>query len=285
VILGVIYDLLRWEEKNLIQEARKLGHTVIPIYTKDFYYFYNNDSNETLGDLDVVIQRNTSHARAVITSTIFENLSYKTINDSSTLIKCENKLYTLSLLSKHGIRVPKTIVAFSKEKALELANKLSYPVVIKPVEGSWGRMVARAIDEDTLRNFLEYQEYTTLQFRYIYLIQEFVKKPDRDIRIFTIGDEAPVGIYRVNSRNWKTNTALGAKAEPLKIDEELQDLALKVKDIIGGFFLGIDVFEDPERGYIINEVNGVPEYKNTVRVNNFNVSEYLIRKIEEWIKK
>lgn len=282
--IGVIYDLLRWEEKNLIHEAKRLNHTVTPIYTKDFYYFYNNEK-EPLGDFDLVIQRNTSHARAVTTSAIFENMNYKVVNDSYSLIKCENKLYTLSLLSNHGIKVPRTIVAFTKEKAVELANKIGYPVVIKPIEGSWGRMVARAVDDDTLRNFLEYQEYTSLQYRYIYLVQEFVKKPDRDIRIFTIGDEAPVGIYRVNSRNWKTNTALGAIAQPLKIDEELRDLALKVKDVIGGFFLGIDVFEDPERGYIINEVNGVPEYKNTVRVNNFNVSEYLIKKLEEWIRK
>jgi [lysine-biosynthesis-protein LysW]--L-2-aminoadipate ligase len=283
VILGVTYDLIRWEERNLIEEARKLGHTIIPIYTKDFFTLIGNEINKI--DADVIIQRNTSHSRALLTSIIFENMNYKVINDYLTLIKCENKLLTLSILSKHNIKTPKTFIAFSREKALELADKVGYPVVIKPIEGSWGRMVAKAIDRDSLNNFLEYQEYTTSQFRYAYFIQEFVKKPNRDIRIFVIGDEAPVGIYRVNERNWKTNTALGARAEPLKISEELRDLALKVKDVLGGFFLGIDIFEDPERGYIVNEVNGVPEYKNTVRVNNFNVSQYLINKISEWIRK
>ncbi|MFP3064336.1 MAG: lysine biosynthesis protein LysX [Sulfolobus sp.] len=283
MILGVTYDLIRWEERNLIEEARKLGHTIIPIYTKDFFTLIGNEINKI--DADVIIQRNTSHSRALLTSIIFENMNYKVINDYLTLIKCENKLLTLSILSKHNIKTPKTFVAFSREKALELADKVGYPVVIKPIEGSWGRMVAKAIDRDSLNNFLEYQEYTTSQFRYAYFIQEFVKKPNRDIRIFVIGDEAPVGIYRVNERNWKTNTALGARAEPLKISGELRDLALKVKDVLGGFFLGIDIFEDPERGYIVNEVNGVPEYKNTVRVNNFNVSQYLINKISEWIRK
>ncbi|MDT7875457.1 MAG: lysine biosynthesis protein LysX [Sulfolobaceae archaeon] len=283
MILGVTYDLIRWEERNLIEEARKLGHTIIPIYTKDFFTLIGNEINKI--DADVIIQRNTSHSRALLTSIIFENMNYKVINDYLTLIKCENKLLTLSILSKHNIKTPRTFIAFSREKALELADKVGYPVVIKPIEGSWGRMVAKAIDRDSLNNFLEYQEYTTSQFRYAYFIQEFVKKPNRDIRIFVIGDEAPVGIYRVNERNWKTNTALGARAEPLKISEELRDLALKVKDVLGGFFLGIDIFEDPERGYIVNEVNGVPEYKNTVRVNNFNVSQYLINKISEWIRK
>ena len=282
MIIGVAYDLVRWEERNLIEEAKKMGHNVIPIYTKDFYTFIGKDFSL---DLDVVIQRNTSHARALLTTLIFEGYNYKVVNDSSTLIKCENKLYTLTLLSKYNITVPKTLITFSRDKAIELAEKLGYPVVIKPIEGSWGRMVAKANDKDTLMSLLEYQEYTTSQYRYAYFVQEFVNKPNRDIRIFVIGDEAPVGIYRVNEKNWKTNTALGARAEPLKIDDELEDLALKVKEVIGGFFLGIDIFEDKERGYIVNEVNGVPEYKNTVRVNNFNVSQYLIKKLMEWIKK
>lgn len=65
----------------------------------------------------------------------------------------------------------------------------------------------------------------------------------------------------------------------------MRELALKVKEVIGGFFLGIDVFEDKERGYLVGEVNGVPEYKNTVRVNQFNVSGFLLNKLTEVIKK
>jgi len=283
VILGIAYDLARWEEKNLFHEAQRLGHKVVPLFSKDFYVLFSEDNG--LPSMDVVIQRNTSHSRAFSTSAILESLNYKVVNDSSTLMRCENKLVTTSILARHAIPVPKTGIAFSKEHAFEIANKLGYPVVVKPVEGSWGRMVAKADNEDSLRSLFEYQEYTTMPYKYVYYVQEFVEKPNRDIRIFVVGDETPVGIYRVNSKNWRTNTALGATAEPLKIDEELRELALKVKEVIGGFFLGIDVFEDKDRGYLVGEVNGVPEYKNTVRVNNFNLSEYLIRKLEEWIRK
>lgn len=45
------------------------------------------------------------------------------------------------------------------------------------------------------------------------------------------------------------------------------------------------MFEDKEKGYVIDEVNGVPEFKNTVRVTGFNVSKYLITKLMEWYKK
>ncbi|QKR00032.1 lysine biosynthesis protein LysX [Metallosphaera tengchongensis] len=283
MILGVSYDLLRWEERNLIEEAKKIGNKVYPLFTKDMTFLTSEDA--WYQDVDAVIQRNTSHSRAVATSMLLESMNFRVYNDSLSLVRCENKIQTTFLLRSRGIPVPKTAIAFSRDKAMEMASKLGYPVVIKPVEGSWGRMVARAQDEDTLRSLIEYQEFTNLQYKTIYYIQEYVNKPNRDIRIFVIGDEAPVGIYRVNEKNWKTNTALGAIARPLKIDEELRDLALKVKEIIGGFFLGIDVFEDPERGYLIGEVNGVPEYKNTVRVNQFNVSGFLLNKLNEVIKK
>ncbi|WP_062087678.1 lysine biosynthesis protein LysX [Sulfolobus acidocaldarius] len=270
MIIGVSYDLLRWEEKDIITEAKKSGFKAIPIFTKDFYSAIGVGENYSELEADVIIQRNTSHARALTTSLIFEGWNYNVVNDATSLFKCGNKLYTLSLLAKHNIKTPRTIVTFS--------------CLLYTSDAALGDVYKRQ-DEDILYSFLEYQEYTTSQFRQIYLVQEFVKKPNRDIRIFVMGDEAPVGIYRVNERNWKTNTALGARALPLKIDDELRDLALKVRDIMGGFFLGIDIFEDPERGYLVNEVNGVPEYKNTVRVNNFNVSSYLLNKLREWIKK
>jgi [lysine-biosynthesis-protein LysW]--L-2-aminoadipate ligase len=283
VILGVIYDVLRWEEKNIITEAKRMGHKVFPIYVRDYVFSskkFNLDNNA-----DIFMQRSVSHSRAIITSILIETLGYRSINDYYTLFRVSNKLLTLMLLKKHNILVPEFIVAFEKEKVIESSKELGYPLVIKPIEGSWGRMVAKANDSDTLRSFMEYQDYTSQQYKTVYFIQEYINKPNRDIRIFVIGDEAPVGIYRINNKNWRTNTALGAIAEKLKIDKELEDLALKVKEIVGGYFLGIDIFEDKDRGYIVNEVNGVPEFKNTVRVTGYNIAENLIRSIEAELKK
>ncbi len=280
--VGIVYDLPRWEEKNIIEEAKKEGNQVVPFYSKQSVFYSDTDFNL---EADFFIQRNVSHSRAVMTSFLIGNQGVQIFNDYLTLIKAENKAFTTFILSRSDIKTPRTAVAFDKDGALSSASKIGYPVVIKPIEGSWGRMIAKASDDDSLRSFMEYQEFTSAYYKSIYYVQEFVKKPDRDIRIFIIGDDAPVGIYRVNSKNWRTNTALGAKAEPLRIDPELRELALKVKEKIGGFFLGIDVFEDKERGYVVDEVNAVPEFKNTVRVTSFNVSKYLITKLTEWYKK
>jgi len=284
VNLGIIYDILRWEERNIIEQAKRLGHSVNLIYLKSFG-FSSKDTSFSSSLIDIFLQRSVSHSKALISCILFENLGYKVINDYNTLFKSYNKVFTSILLKKNKIPTPEFGISFDKENALKLAEDLGYPVVIKPIEGSWGRMVARAYDRFNLLDFMEYQDYTVINFKSIYYIQKFINKPNRDIRIFVIGNEAPVGIYRVNHDNWKTNTALGAKAEPLKIDKELEELALKVKELIGGVFLGIDIFEDRENGYLVNEVNAVPEFKNTVRVTGYNISEKLIKTIEVEFKR
>ncbi|MGB9728322.1 MAG: lysine biosynthesis protein LysX [Thermoprotei archaeon] len=280
--LGIAYDFLRWEENDIINEAKNRQIRITPIYLKDFSININDGLNL---DIDAVIQRGVSHSRAYTSTILFESKSLFVINPSHVLEICENKLYVTSVLAKNNIPVPRTGIAYNRDEAIKLAQKIGYPVVIKPIDGSWGRMVAKADDEDTLRSLLEYQEYSNTSFKSIFYIQEYVRKPNRDIRIFVIGDEVPVGIYRINEKNWRTNTALGARAEPLKIDDKLIDLSLKVKESIGGLFLGIDIFEDPLRGYLVDEVNGIPEYKNTVRVTGFNVSGKLLEKIAEVVKR
>ncbi len=279
--LGVAYDFLRWEENDIINEAKKRQIKITPIYLKDFAININNGWNI---DVDAVIQRSVSHSRAYTSSIIFESQSLFVVNPSRVLEICENKLYTSALLIKNKIPTPKTAIAYNRDEAIRIAQQIGYPVVIKPIGGSWGRMVAKADDEDTLRSLLEYQEYSTVSFKNVFYIQEYIRKPNRDIRIFVLGDEVPVGIYRVNEKNWKTNTALGARAEPLRIDEELIELSLKVKESIGGIFLGIDIFEDESRGYLVDEVNGIPEYKNTARVTGFNISGKLLEKVIEVVK-
>jgi [lysine-biosynthesis-protein LysW]--L-2-aminoadipate ligase len=274
VILGISYDVIRWEERDLIEKAKKLGIEVFPIHIPSFDF-------NAISNVDVIIQRAVSFYHAISSTILMEERGNKVINPSATLQICENKLFTTSLLRRNNIMVPETRIAFSREKALEYARSIGYPVVIKPLMGSWGRMVAKADTEDSLEGLLEYAEYSRLPFYNVFYIQKYVKKPNRDIRVFVIGDEVPVGIYRVNEKNWKTNTALGARAEPLKIDGEINEIALKVKQVIGGFFLGVDLLEDKELGYLVSEVNGVPEYKNTVRVNNYDVSIKLLSSIKE----
>ncbi|MEM0497043.1 MAG: RimK family alpha-L-glutamate ligase, partial [Acidilobaceae archaeon] len=138
-----------------------------------------------------------------------------------------------------------------------------------------GRLVSLAPDEETLRIILEHRLYTRNPYMKVHLIQEYVRKPGRDIRVFVVGDEVPVAIYRV-SNHWITNTARGGKALPAPIDEELRELSIKTAKTIGVEIAGIDIFEDNDRGYLVNEVNAIPDFRNTVPATGYNLQDKII---------
>ncbi len=273
--IAIVYDHPRLEERRLAEEARRLGHEV-QLYNLDSMVFRVDEPHRLLGDVDVVLQRAVSYFKALESTRILEAYGYTVVNSSIVQLNCGDKLLTSLLLAKHGVPTPRTYVAFSRAKALEAAEELGYPVVVKPVIGSWGRLVARADSRESLESILEHRELLGPAYYKVHYIQEYVRKPLRDIRVFVIGDDVPVAIYRVNSSHWKTNTALGARAEPAPVTEELRELALRAAEAVGGGVLGIDVFEDPERGLLVNEVNANSDFKNTERVTGFNMARAIV---------
>ncbi len=274
----LLYDVLRWEEKSFIETSKKLDIDIIPVHVPAIYGRVGNDDSLNFRDADVGLQRCVSFYNSLESTILVESYGKDVINRSNTIMVCQDKLWTTALLIRNGIPVPETYVAFNHDTVPKVAERLGYPFVIKPVYGSWGRLLALIDDEEDMRSIVEHRTYMHNPLYNIYYIQEYVKKPGRDIRVFTVGDEVPVAIYRYSS-HWITNTARGGKAVAARVDPELEEIALKAAKAVGGQFLGIDVFEDPERGYLVNEVNAVTEFKNTVAVTGYD----LTRKVLEYI--
>ncbi len=275
------YEILRWEEKAFIKAAEKLGVRLQLLYMKGEPVKINGEKQV---DADIVLQRSISHYVAMESTIALEAQGLRVVNSSDALSKCFDKLWTLSVAKKMGIPTPRTAVAFSTDAAHKAAEWLGYPVVVKPVNGSWGRLICMARDEEELRAIMEHRSYLPGMLSKVHLMQEYVRKPGRDIRVFVVGDEVPVAIYRV-SQHWITNTARGGKAVPANVDEELEEMSLKITRALGGEVLGIDFFEDPERGYLLNEVNPIPEFKNTVVVTGYDLSLKIIEYVAEQAKR
>ncbi len=273
--LTILYDVFRWEERSLLQTAGRLGLGVEAVHVSTSRFPLRRG-----GEGGVALLRVTSQHRAVAAASIYGLYGYRVVNSPLSTRIMMDKLWTHTILLEHGIPMPETIVAFSQEEALEAAERLGYPVVVKPVQGSWGRLLALARDRDSLRSILEYAHYMGPQYR-VYYIQEYVEKPGRDIRLFCLNGKPLTGIYRVSS-DWITNTARGGRAEPLgedALEGEPGRLAVGACEALGAFFAGVDIVEDPERGPLVLEVNAVPEYKNTVRVTGVDVSARLLEEL------
>lgn len=206
----------------------------------------------------------------------FEGLGAKIINSLYTAIMCGNKLFTHMELSKTGVAIPKAFCAFSNQSALNILNKNGYPKVIKPVVGSWGRMIALLKDKEAAEAVIEDREHMYPLYQ-VYYFEEFVKRPPRDIRCIVVGDNVAAAIYRYSGDNeWKTNMALGGKAEACKVTNEMENLCLRAAKTMKGEILGVDLMESDENGLLVHEVNNTTEFKNTVKVTGIDIPSLII---------
>jgi [lysine-biosynthesis-protein LysW]--L-2-aminoadipate ligase len=151
---------------------------------------------------------------------------------------------------------------------------MGYPVVIKPMVGSWGRLLAKINDRDAAEAVLEHKETLGSYQHGIFYIQDYVRKPQRDIRAIVIGDQTIGAIYRT-SEHWITNTARDGRASPCPVTPEIQRLCQQAASAVGGGFLAIDLLEH-EDGLLVNELNYTPEYHGFSEATRISVPDLLI---------
>lgn len=270
--LSILYDTIRWEEKALLDAAKKKGVDVGMVDCKNLFL----SLDKTKEKFETVIQRCVSYYRSLHSTAALEGKGINVINSLNTSIFAGNKLFTHMLLQKHGVPTPFSAVAFSEEAALEALESKGYPMVLKPTVGSWGRMIALLKDRDSAEGIMESRErmYPIYQ---VYYLEEFVQRPPRDIRAIMIGDRVVAAIYRYSGDGqWKTNMALGGKAEECKVTKEMEDICIKAKNVVQGQIVGVDLMESKEKGLVVHEVNNTTEYKNTVRVTGVDIPALMI---------
>ena len=271
----IVFDRLRTEEKLLQKNAEELGYETSMIDAK-ITSFDTDSEQENYEFGDVVLERCVSYYRGLHFTACLEFMDIPVINKFDVANTCGNKMITSMLLKKNNIPTPKTYFSFSAETALENFENVGYPLVIKPIIGSWGRSVMPIKDKDTAEAVVENRQVTDGPQDRIYYLQEMIDRPPRDIRVITVGDQAVSAMYRKSSGGFKTNIALGADAELCEITKEIEDLCEKTSKAVGGGILGIDLMEDKKRGLVVHEVNNTVEFKGLVKVSKKNIPKEMI---------
>lgn len=262
--VGVLYSRVRVEEKLLFEAFEKRGVNFELLDDRELIFEitpgprYNDYSQ-----YDLVVERCINHSRALYSLRMLNDRGVATVNTAHVADVCGNKLQTTSALAAAGVPSPRTLIAFDTESALTAIEELGYPVVLKPAVGSWGRLLSKINDREAAEAILEHKEVLGTYHHTIYYIQEYIKKPMRDIRAFVVGDECICAIYR-GSEHWITNTARGGKSSNCPVTPELNDLCVAAAKACGGGVVAIDVLEDPDRGLLINEVNYTMEFRNSI---------------------
>lgn len=276
---SLIYDKVRWEEKSILKAAEDRNHKLSMVNVKSIDMDFDAPLPGNYGS--ITIQRSTSYYRGLHSTAYLEFKGQKVVNSLQVQQIAGNKMFSSLALIKNGVPTPRTSASTTPEVAMEqFTNKFGESAVLKPVTGSWGRMIALMNDKAAAMAVLEDRQYMYPLYSIFYM-QEFVKRPPRDIRAFVIGDRVVGGIYRYESNgDWRTNTAIGGKAEKCDITGELEDIVLKAARSIGHGIFGVDVMES-DNGYTVHEVNSTTEFKNTVRIGGVDVPGEIVNFLEE----
>lgn len=265
--VGLLLSRIRVEEKLLIEALTRRGVDYDTIDDRRVIFDIQSNGWDRY---DVIVERCVSHSRALYSLLLFRDWGIPTVNTYEVAETCGNKLLTTSALVRAGIPTPVTKIAFTPQSALEAIEEMGYPVVLKPGVGSWGRLLSKINDREAAETVLEHKQVLGSYHHAIYYIQEYIHKPGRDIRAFVVGDETICAIYR-DSEHWITNTSRGGKATNCPVTPELNELSLASAKAVGGGVLALDIFEDPDRGLLVNEINYTMEFRNSIDTTGVDI--------------
>jgi len=285
--VGFLCSRVRKDEKLLLEEVRERAE-VERIDPRELSLALDGAEGAGVGvdGLDVVVDRAISYSRGLYAARFFESYGVPVVNKSSVASTCGDKVETSLALADAGVSTPDTRVAFTPESALETVESLGYPVVVKPVVGSWARLLAKVNDRDAAEAVFEHKKVLGSYEHSVFYVQDFVEKPGRDIRVAVVGDDAVAAMYR-STDDWITNAARGAETTECEIGDDIEEVALEAARAVGcgeEGVVGVDIMEDGDE-LTVHEVNHSLEFKALTEASGVNVASHFadhVLEVSEW---
>jgi [lysine-biosynthesis-protein LysW]---L-2-aminoadipate ligase len=271
--IGVLYERVRVEEKWIFAAMERRGLDYERLDDRLIHFDLGNP--EPWRQYDAVLERSISYTNGLYACRILNSWDIPTVNTAAVAEACGDKLITSALLARASVPQPDSRAAFTPESALETIEAMGYPVVLKPVVGSWGRLLAKVNDREAAEAILEHKATLGSVQHSVFYIQEYINKPGRDIRAVVVGDKVITAIYR-KSAHWITNTARGGEGELCPLTPELEEICLKAARAVGGGVLAVDVIEHPERGMLVNEVNHTMEFHTVQPLSGIDIADTIV---------
>ena len=218
---------------------------------------------------------------------MLEKTGIRIFNGRSAIEKCDDKMTTYIELSGQGIPMPDTapgLLCFDKnavvdEKTIDKVESLfGYPLVVKQSFGSRGKEVYLVRNRTELRERME-----ELKCR-PHLFQKYIESSyGKDIRVIVIGEEVVGGMLRTSEGDFRSNIGNGGTGSVFSLNEDQKRLALKIKEVLGLDYCGIDVLFGKD-GPVVCEVNSNAYFREFERITGVNVAakyaDYIIDRLD-----
>jgi [lysine-biosynthesis-protein LysW]---L-2-aminoadipate ligase len=275
VKIGLLHSRVRIEERRVREALEARGATVVLLHEDDVAFDLHGRG---FGDVDLVLESCEDYTLAQTALRTLEFLGVRTLNRPAVVDLCGNKALMTMYLIRAGLPVPRSEVALSAKSAQAAIERLGYPVVIKPLVGDDGQLLALIEDREAAEAILEHKEKLGTDRHHVYFVQEFVGRAGRDIRVLVIGEEPLAAEYRQSS-DWAPTRDRKAEHVPCPLTEEIATLARGAARAFGGGLLEVGLLETG-RGLLVNDVGTLDDFRSFA-ANGVDVAgaiaEYVVR--------
>jgi [lysine-biosynthesis-protein LysW]---L-2-aminoadipate ligase len=266
--IGILYSRIRKEEKLLMECFKRRNVDLEMIDVRNMIFNLNQIGQWQ--SYDVFLERCISYSQAQTILEMFESWNVPCVNSAQVGRICGDKKNTSLALLRNQVPTPQVRIALTPQSALSAIEELAYPVVLKPVIGSWGKLLALITCREAAEAILEHKATLGSVQHSIFYIQDYIEKGGYDIRTFVVGDETICGITRT-SEHWITNTARGGQAANCPITPEIDRLSRAAAQAVGGGIVAVDLMQDQQGRMWVNEVNHTMEFKNSIEPTGVNI--------------
>lgn len=208
---------------------------------------------------NLALNREIGQIRAAYAARCLSAAGVEVVNSAEATEVCGDKWRTTMALEASGIPTPRTALGLTPQATLDALDFIGYPALIKPLVGSWGRLVVQLPDRASAEGVLEYAAALPGPQSHLGYVQELIEKPDRDIRVIVVGGQVLGAVYRTGE-SLRTNVALGGQTRPCDVTPEIEKLSLEAAAVVGADIAGVDLIEDRDGHLLVLEVNHRVEF-------------------------
>ena len=271
-----------YSSRRLREAAEYRGHKVKVLNTLRFSLDLEdgrpnlNFRSKELSHYDAVLPRIGASITFFGTAVVrqFEQMDVYCANSSAGISNSRDKLRSLQILSKHRLGMPPTTFVRDKKDVLPAIERVGgAPVIIKLLEGTQGVGVILADSAKIAEAIIETLQSTKQNV----LVQRFVaESKGRDIRAFVVGDQVVAAMRRVaQGQEFRSNVHRGGQTQPLELDEQYTDTAVRAAQILGLRVAGVDMLEGKDGPQIL-EVNSSPGLEGIETCTQLDVAGAII---------
>jgi [lysine-biosynthesis-protein LysW]--L-2-aminoadipate ligase len=255
VAVAVLASQVRLDERRLFDAMERQGVRFQHVDPREMWSF----ADERLPRWRGVLNREIGQVRALYAARICEALGTPVLNSAAAIQVCGDKWQTSQALAAANLPAPRTVLGLTPEAALAALAQIGYPALIKPLVGSWGRLIVTLRDEQMAEDVFDYVRALPGPQSHLIYVQELIAKPGRDIRAIVVGGEFIGAVYRI-AEGTRTNVALGARTRPCPESAELTKLAVAAAAATGADIAAVDLIEDEDGRLLLIEVNHRVEF-------------------------